>query len=96
MIFYIVLTLTSHCHFVLEPGNIERDEAESMVQDIEDVMFKEPNPVCKTLFPSQHLANRVVKLEKGLNYFYHAQGHNPSDDNSALVHYIQVSQLSTK
>lgn len=77
-------------------GNIERDEAESMVQDIEDVMFKEPNPVCKTLFPSQHLANRVVKLEKGLNYFYHAQGHNPSDDNSALVHYIQVHQDDLK
>ncbi|KAK4798105.1 hypothetical protein SAY86_030431 [Trapa natans] len=38
----------------------------------------------------QHLTNRIIKLEKGTSYFYPALGLNPSDENSALVHYIQV------
>ncbi|XP_038693358.1 insulin-degrading enzyme-like 1, peroxisomal isoform X2 [Tripterygium wilfordii] len=71
-------------------GNIESGEAESMIQHIEDVFYKGPNPICRSLFPSQHLAHRVVKLEKGMSYFYPAQGSNPTDENSALVHYIQV------
>ncbi|KAL5556247.1 hypothetical protein UlMin_038483 [Ulmus minor] len=71
-------------------GNIERNEAELMVQHVEDILFKESNPVCQPLFPSQHLTNRVVKLEKGLGYFYGVEGLNPNDENSALVHYIQV------
>ncbi|XP_008222126.1 PREDICTED: insulin-degrading enzyme-like 1, peroxisomal [Prunus mume] len=71
-------------------GNLERNEAESMIQHIEDVLFKGSNPICQPLFPSQHLTNRVVKLEKGKSYFYPVEGLNPSDENSALVHYIQV------
>ncbi|KAL9411811.1 hypothetical protein AB3S75_045418 [Citrus x aurantiifolia] len=71
-------------------GNIESNEAGSMIQYIEDVFFKGSNPICQPLFPSQHLTNRVVKLEKGKNYVYSNQGLNPSDANSCLVHYIQV------
>ncbi|XVE95949.1 hypothetical protein REPUB_Repub02eG0179500 [Reevesia pubescens] len=71
-------------------GNIKREEAESMIQHVEDVFFKGPNPTCHPLFPSQHLTNRVVKLERGMNYFYSKEGLNPTDENSALVHYIQV------
>ncbi|KAI5318375.1 hypothetical protein L3X38_038083 [Prunus dulcis] len=71
-------------------GNLERNEAESMIQHIEDVLFKGSNPICQPLFPSQHLTNRVVKLEKGKSYFYPVEGLNPSDENSALIHYIQV------
>ncbi|CAN6586428.1 unnamed protein product [Malus baccata var. baccata] len=71
-------------------GNLERNEAESMIQHIEDVFFKGSNPISQPLFPSQHLTNRVVKLERGTNYFYPVEGLNPSDENSALVHYIQV------
>ncbi|KAM1079537.1 hypothetical protein FF1_014341 [Malus domestica] len=71
-------------------GNLERNEAESMIQHIEDVFFKGSNLISQPLFPSQHLTNRVVKLEKGTNYFYPVEGLNPSDENSALVHYIQV------
>ncbi|XVF07225.1 hypothetical protein REPUB_Repub06bG0120200 [Reevesia pubescens] len=71
-------------------GNIEHEEAESMIQHVEDVFFKGPNPICQPLFPSQHLTNRVVKLERGMNYFYSKEGLNPSNENSALVHYIQV------
>ncbi|KAJ9181087.1 hypothetical protein P3X46_009254 [Hevea brasiliensis] len=71
-------------------GNIERSEAESIIEHIEDVFYKGPIPICQPLFPSQHLTNRVIKLERGKNYFYPIEGSNPSDENSALVHYIQV------
>ncbi|KAI9161372.1 hypothetical protein LWI28_016770 [Acer negundo] len=71
-------------------GNIECNEAGSMIQHIEDVFFKGSNPICQPLFPSQHLTNRVVKLDRGMNYVYSKEGLNPSDENSALVHYIQV------
>jgi insulysin len=79
-------------HFVttIFPGNIETSEAESMIQHIEDVLFSGPNPICQPLFSLQHAANRVVKLERGMSYFYPAEGLNPNDENSALVHYIQV------
>ncbi|GLT40749.1 hypothetical protein SLA2020_148610 [Shorea laevis] len=71
-------------------GNIERAETESMIEHVEDVFFKGSNPICQPLFPSQHLTNRVVKLERGMNYFYSKEGLNPSNENSALLHYIQI------
>ncbi|GLT96021.1 hypothetical protein SLE2022_136700 [Rubroshorea leprosula] len=71
-------------------GNIERAEAESMMEHVEDIFFEGSNPVCQPLFPSQHLTNRVRKLVRGVNYFYSKKGLNPSDENSALLHYIQV------
>ncbi|CAF2059199.1 unnamed protein product [Brassica oleracea var. botrytis] len=43
------------------------------------------------LLPSQ-LTNRVVKLQDGKKYIYRQEGSNPSNENSALVHYIQVHQ----
>ncbi|KAG6411482.1 hypothetical protein SASPL_129565 [Salvia splendens] len=73
-------------------GNLEPKEAESMIQHIEDVFFKSSKPISKPLFGSQYMTNRVVKLERGINYFYSVEGLNPSDENSALVHYIQVHQ----
>ncbi|XP_057999839.1 insulin-degrading enzyme-like 1, peroxisomal isoform X2 [Hevea brasiliensis] len=73
-------------------GNIECSEAESIIQYVEDVFFKGPNPICQPLFPSQHLTNRVIKLERGMSYVYPIKGLNPSNENSALVHYIQVHQ----
>ncbi|KAJ9184810.1 hypothetical protein P3X46_004498 [Hevea brasiliensis] len=73
-------------------GNIECSEAESIIQYVEDVFFKGPHPICQPLFPSQHLTNRVVKLERGMSYVYPTLGLNPSNENSALVHYIQVHQ----
>ncbi|KDP26059.1 hypothetical protein JCGZ_21092 [Jatropha curcas] len=73
-------------------GNIECSEAVSIVQYVEDVFFKGENPICQPLFPSQYLTNRVVKLERGTSYFYPIKGLNPSNENSALVHYIQVHQ----
>lgn len=77
-------------------GNIEPAESESLVQHMEDVLFKGPEPTCKPLFPSQHLTNRIVKLDKGVMYCYPVEGLNQSDENSALVHYIQVHQDDIK
>ncbi|GLT96004.1 hypothetical protein SLE2022_136540 [Rubroshorea leprosula] len=71
-------------------GNIEHAEAKSMIEYVEDIFFKGLNPISQPLFRSQHLTNRVVKLERGINYFYPKEGLNPSDENSALLHYIQV------
>ncbi|XP_027173637.1 insulin-degrading enzyme-like 1, peroxisomal [Coffea eugenioides] len=73
-------------------GNIEPKEAESIIQHIENVFYKGPQPLSLALFASQHLSTRVVKLERGVNYSYNAEGLNPSDENSALLHYIQVHQ----
>lgn len=77
-------------------GNIERKEAESMVQHVEDIFYKGPQPLSQALFASQHLSTRVVKLERGVNYLYIAEGLNPSDENSALLHYIQVRLKSLR
>ncbi|KAJ4937445.1 hypothetical protein NE237_014314 [Protea cynaroides] len=73
-------------------GNIDLNEAESLVQHIEDVFYKGPKPICRPLFPSEHLTKRIIKLERGVSHFYSVEGLNPSDENSALVHYIQVHQ----
>lgn len=73
-------------------GNIKPDEAASIIQHIEGVFFEGPQPKCRPLFPSQHLTNRIVKLEEGISPFYPIEGLNQSDENSALVHYIQVHQ----
>ncbi|KAI4300786.1 hypothetical protein L6164_034122 [Bauhinia variegata] len=73
-------------------GNIEINEAKSMISHIEDVLFKCLNPLCQPLFSSQHLTNRVVKLESGTGYFYPSKCLNPDNENSALVHYIQVGR----
>uniref|UniRef100_A0A1J3JW63 Zinc-metallopeptidase, peroxisomal n=2 Tax=Noccaea caerulescens TaxID=107243 RepID=A0A1J3JW63_NOCCA len=73
-------------------GNVEKKEAESMVKHIEDVLFNDPKPICRPVYPSQILTNRIAELGTGMKYLYHQQGSNPSDENSALLHYIQVHQ----
>ncbi|KAJ4782768.1 Insulinase (Peptidase family M16) family protein [Rhynchospora pubera] len=77
-------------------GNIEPNEAESIVEHIEEVLFKASNCPSKPLFPSQHLTKRIVKLQDGMKYFYAVKGLNPSDENSAVVNYIQVHQDDIK
>ncbi|CAL1352436.1 unnamed protein product [Linum trigynum] len=77
-------------------GNIEQDEAETISNQIEDTFFKGLNPICQPLFSSQHLANRVVKLDRGMSYIYPVEGLNIKDENSALLHYIQVHRDDIK
>ncbi|RLN36220.1 zinc-metallopeptidase, peroxisomal [Panicum miliaceum] len=45
------------CYFA---GNIEPNEAKSVVQHVEDVLFNAPISICKPLSPSQHLAKRIT------------------------------------
>ncbi|KAL6549235.1 Insulin-degrading enzyme-like 1, peroxisomal [Orobanche hederae] len=70
-------------------GNFDPNEAQSIIQHIEDVFFMGPSPSSQALFASQFMTNRFIKLERGANCIYSAEGLNPSDENSALVHYIQ-------
>ncbi|KAK9157292.1 hypothetical protein Scep_003866 [Stephania cephalantha] len=73
-------------------GNIRADEAESMIIRIEDIFFKGMQPISRSLLPSEFLTNRIVKLEKKRSHFYPVEVLNKSDENSAIVHYIQVHQ----
>ncbi|KAI5682884.1 hypothetical protein M9H77_04112 [Catharanthus roseus] len=73
-------------------GNIQPKEAESIVEHVEKVFYKGSQPLSQALFASQHYTNRVVKLDRGVYHFYSAEGLNPSDENSSLLHYIQVHQ----
>lgn len=73
-------------------GNIESNEAKSLIQHIEEVLFTSLPPICKALLPSQYFANRIVKLGKGKNYYYPVEVLNQSDENSALLNYIQVNK----
>ncbi|KAL8494278.1 hypothetical protein ACS0TY_025176 [Phlomoides rotata] len=75
----------------LAAGNLLPTEAETIIQHIEDVFFKGSDPRSQPLFASQYMTNRIVKLKKGIHYFYSTEGLNPSNENSALVHYIQAS-----
>lgn len=77
-------------------GNINPVKAEVMVQHIEDILFQDPQSICKPLFPSQHLTNRIVKLERGTKYCFPMDCLNPSDENSALLYYIQSHRDDVK
>uniref|UniRef100_A0ACD5UM50 Uncharacterized protein n=1 Tax=Avena sativa TaxID=4498 RepID=A0ACD5UM50_AVESA len=82
------------CYFA---GNIEPSEAKSVVQNIEGTLFNSSRSVCKSLPPSQHLTKRIVKLERGLRYYYPAMCLNHQDEkNSSLLHYIQIHQDDLK
>ncbi|CAN4107220.1 unnamed protein product [Withania somnifera] len=71
-------------------GNIDSQEAVSMIQHVEDALYKGAKPLSRALFASEHLSSRIINLEESKHYFYAAEGLNTSDENSALVHYIQV------
>ncbi|XP_048142037.1 insulin-degrading enzyme-like 1, peroxisomal isoform X2 [Rhodamnia argentea] len=73
-------------------GNIERNEAESIVHHIEDVFFNGTYPISKPALPSQLMTSRLVTLDEGASYVYSTEGLNPNDENSALIHYIQIHQ----
>lgn len=81
------------CYFA---GNIEPGEAKGVIQHVEDTLFNSPIGVCKSLLPSQHLTKRIVKLERGLKYYYPVMGLNHQDENSSLLHYIQIHQDDLK
>lgn len=86
------LDLLLICYHLI--GNIERDEAESIVHHIEDIFFNGSHPICKPVLQSQLITSRLVALDEGVSYVYSTEGLNPNDENSALVHYIQVLLLN--
>ncbi|XP_006644800.2 insulin-degrading enzyme-like 1, peroxisomal [Oryza brachyantha] len=71
-------------------GNIEPNEATSIVQEIEDTIFNTPNSVFKSMHPSQYLIKRVIMLENELKCYYQIEGLNQKNENSSVVQYIQV------
>ncbi|XP_078430022.1 insulinase (Peptidase family M16) family protein isoform X2 [Wolffia australiana] len=77
-------------------GNFEPKEAESIIEHAEEMLFRGRNPIGKPILPSEHLTNRITKLEKGSSFFYPVEVLNQSDENSSLVHYIQVHQDDAK
>ncbi|GLT27132.1 hypothetical protein SLA2020_417190 [Shorea laevis] len=74
-------------------GNIERVEAESMIENLEDVFFKGSNPICQQLLPSQHLTNRVVKLGSDVRSSVNVQVHQ---DDFMLNVKLQFFELIAK
>uniref|UniRef100_A0A0D9YFS6 Peptidase M16 N-terminal domain-containing protein n=1 Tax=Oryza glumipatula TaxID=40148 RepID=A0A0D9YFS6_9ORYZ len=71
-------------------GNIEPNEATSIVQEIEDTIFNTPKSVFKSMSPSQYLIRRVITLENELKCYYQIEGLNQKNENSSVVQYIQV------
>ncbi|KAF3775780.1 Zinc-metallopeptidase [Nymphaea thermarum] len=61
-------------------GNIGPSEAETLVIDIEKLRFYCAENICKPLFASQFLTNRIVKLQTARSHFDHVQ---------CLIFYVQ-------
>uniref|UniRef100_A0A0E0QA39 Insulin degrading enzyme n=1 Tax=Oryza rufipogon TaxID=4529 RepID=A0A0E0QA39_ORYRU len=79
-----------------EARNMEPGEVKGVIQHVEDILFNAPVSLCKALPSSQHLTKRIVKLERGLRYYYPALCLNQQDENSSLLHYIQIHQDDLK
>jgi len=77
-------------------GNMTSKEAEFLVHHIEESLFRSPVAPSKPLFPSQHVEERIVRLDSGTNHYYPVQGLSEKDGNSALLHYIQLEQDDSK
>ncbi|BAF21958.1 insulin-degrading enzyme-like 1, peroxisomal [Oryza sativa Japonica Group] len=77
-------------------GNMEPGAVKGVMQHVEDILFNAPVSLCKALPSSQHLTKRIVKLERGLRYYYPALCLNHQDENSCLLHYIQIHQDDLK
>ena len=73
-------------------GNMTSEEAEFLVQHIEDSLFKGPVAPGRPLFPSQHVEERIVRLDSGSNHYYLADSLIEKDENFALLHCIQLEQ----
>ncbi|KAF3773837.1 Zinc-metallopeptidase [Nymphaea thermarum] len=74
---HLLLSMTFfECHAA---GNIGPSEVETLVIDI-DKLFYIPEQISKTLFASQFLTNRIVKLQTARSHFY------PVDPNVLVLH----------
>jgi len=71
-------------------GNLTSNEAEGLVEQIENTLAAGPLVKAKPPFQSQHTEQRIVKLGPGADWYFPIAGTNSQDDNSALQTYFQV------
>jgi len=81
--------------YLFTAGNVTSEEAELLVQHIEESLFKGPGAPSKPLFPSQHVEERIIRLDSGTSHYYPVEGLSEKNENSALLHYIQVNLQNT-
>jgi insulysin len=60
------------------------NEAEGLVELIENILSDGPLVKAKPPFQSQHSEQRIVKLRPGADWYSPIAGTNPQDDNSAV------------
>lgn len=80
----------SHILREIFAGNLTSNEAEGLVEQIENTLSEGPLVKARPPFPSQHTEQRIVKLGPGADWYYPIAGTNSQDDNSALQTYFQV------
>lgn len=74
-------------------GNLTSNEAEGLVEQIENTLSEGPIVKAKPPFLSQHTEQRILKLRPGADWYFPIAGTNSQDDNSALQTYFQVCLL---
>lgn len=80
----------SHILREIFAGNLTSNEAEGLVEQIENTLSEGPLVKARPPFPSQHTEQRIVKLGPGADWYFPIAGTNSQDDNSALQTYFQV------
>lgn len=88
-IFHVSLTITD-CWQLLIEGNITRNEAEAVMDLVEDALFNGPRLKAEPVLPSQQKERRTVRLESGCDWYHCSGGLNEKDMNSAVLIYLQV------
>ena len=71
-------------------GNITRNEAEAVVDLVEDALLNGPRLKAEPILPSQQKEGRTVRLEPGCVWYHCDAGLNEVDMNSAVLVYLQV------
>ncbi|KAG0591845.1 hypothetical protein KC19_1G206700 [Ceratodon purpureus] len=71
-------------------GQITRNEAEAVMDLVEDALLNGPRLKTEPVLPSQQKERRAVRLESGCDWYYCSAGLNEKDMNSAVLVYLQV------
>jgi hypothetical protein len=75
-------------------GNITRNEAEAVMDLVEDALLNGPRLKAEPVLPSQQKERRTVRLESGCDWCHCSAGLNEKDMNSAVLVYLQVLYFS--
>lgn len=71
-------------------GNMTRNEAEGVMDLVENSLLNGPRVKAQPVLPSQLNGQRTVRLEPGCDWYYSSVGLNEDDMNSAMLIYLQV------